>query len=87
MVIEKKQLRGEVGSVLTIFKNIIRLIFSQYLIFTNIIGLIYSQYLKRKSLQVGAVGGGGKTGGGEEEEIFYLQLAQLLALTLLLSLL
>ena len=37
--------------------------------------------------QVGAVGGGGSSGGGEEEEIFYLQLAQLLALTLLLTLL
>ena len=56
-------------------------------IFKNIIGAIYPQYLKRKYLQVGAVSGGGSTGGGEEEEIFYLQLAQLLALTLLLSLL
>ena len=37
--------------------------------------------------QVGAVGGAGSSGGGEEEEIFYLQLAQLLALTLLLTLL
>ena len=105
VVIEKKQLRGEVSAadINSQYLEISSDCWWQYSQYPKIslyhwwqyskylkISLDcwrYSQYLMQGPRQVGAVGGGGSSGGGEEEEIFYLQLAQLLALTLLLTLL
>ena len=77
MVIEKKQLRGQVE----IFKKNPRKDLT--VSFENIKNDLLSSPV---SFKVGAIAGGG-SGGEEVEEIFYLQLAQLLALTLLLTLL
>ena len=79
VVIEKKQLRGQVEIFNKNPNKDLTGFFWKYQKWSLVLSTPVS-------FKVGAIAGGG-SGGEEVEEIFYLQLAQLLALTLLLTLL